>query len=97
MPSTSSATPGSRRPRTRTAMCVSYGYTSRRGGCGLPATKLVTVTFAERRTARYRLCDRHAADVHEDVASPVFAYLRATGVTETPIGGAPHTEAADVG
>ncbi|WP_217226003.1 hypothetical protein [Streptomyces anulatus] len=46
----------------------------------------MTVTFAERRTQQYRLCDRHTAGVCEDVSDPLFAHLRCTGVTESPVG-----------
>lgn len=85
MPQATPVPPETEQPGMRTAMCDSYAYTSTRGGCGVPATKLVTVTFAERRTRRYRLCDRHAAGVHEDAADPLFAYLRCTAVTQAPI------------
>ncbi|MEV7123936.1 hypothetical protein [Kitasatospora griseola] len=34
----------------------------------------------------------HAAGVHEDLADPLFAYLRHTSVTETPIEPAVPTE-----
>ncbi|MFE1190136.1 hypothetical protein [[Kitasatospora] papulosa] len=94
MPTTTSATPQTGQPGISTARCDSYAYTRRRGGCGALATKLVTITFAERRTQRYRLCDRHAEGVHEDVADPLLAYLRCTGVTESPIGSAPQATAA---
>ncbi|MFJ2217880.1 hypothetical protein ACIPJN_28990 [Streptomyces sp. NPDC086796] len=94
MATTPSATPGAEQPGNSAARCDSYAYTRRRGGCGALAAKLVTVTFAERRTQRYRLCDRHAEGVHEDVADPLFAYLRCTGVTESPIGSAAHATAA---
>ncbi|GHI98086.1 hypothetical protein [Streptomyces olivaceus] len=70
------------------AGCVSYGYTNRRGGCGAAggrAVRLLTITFAERRTQRLALCDLHAGGVYEDVADPLLAYLRCTGVTEEPI------------
>ncbi|MFD3890837.1 hypothetical protein [Streptomyces microflavus] len=67
------------------ATCDSYAYTNRRGACLGIATKLVTVTFTERRTQKMRLCDHHADGVHEDLADPLYAYLRHTGVTETPI------------
>lgn len=77
-----------------TVRCDSYAYTRRRGGCGAPATKLLTVTFTERRTQRYRLCDRHAAGVHEDVADPLFAYLGCTGVSEAPIAPADNATSA---
>ncbi|MFK0142518.1 hypothetical protein [Streptomyces murinus] len=76
-------------PRENAARCDSHAYTRRRGGCGAPATRLVTVTFAERRTRRYRLCDRHTAGLREDVADPLLAYLRCTGVTEAALGAAP--------
>ncbi|MFF8809802.1 hypothetical protein [Streptomyces omiyaensis] len=72
----------------RPAGCVSYGYTNRRGGCGAAggrAVRLLTVTFAERRTQRLALCNHHADRVYEDVADPLLAYLRCTGVTEEPI------------
>lgn len=85
MPTATPVPPETEQPSKSTARCDSYAYTRRRGGCGAPATKLLTVTFAQRRTQRYRLCDRHAAGVHEDVADPLFAYLDCTGVSETPI------------
>lgn len=85
MPTATSVSPETEQPSKTTPRCDSYAYTNRRGGCGAPATKVLTVTFAERRTQRYRLCDRHAAGVHEDVADPLFAYLRCTGVSETRI------------
>ncbi|WP_030237164.1 hypothetical protein [Streptomyces sp. NRRL S-350] len=65
--------------------CDSYAYTRRRGGCGLPAVRLLTVTYEKRRTTRYRLCDRHADGLYEDLADRLFAYLRHTGVTEAKI------------
>lgn len=72
-------------PGKRPATCDSYAYTNRRGACMSVATRLLVVTFAERRTQRMRLCDTHADGVHEDLADPLFAYLRATRVTDTPI------------
>ncbi|KUF20155.1 hypothetical protein [Streptomyces silvensis] len=72
----------------RPAGCVSYGHTHQRGGCGAAggrAVRLLTITFAERRTQRLALCDLHADGVYEDVADPLLAYLRCTGVTEVPI------------
>ncbi len=68
--------------------CVSYGYTNRRGACGAAggrAVRLVTVTFAERRTQQLALCDSHADGVYEDLAHPSFGYLRHVGITEEPI------------
>ncbi|MDW8804333.1 hypothetical protein P1P68_05890 [Streptomyces scabiei] len=46
---------------------------------------MLTITFAERRTQRLRLCELHAEGVHKDLADPLFAYLHCTGVTEGPI------------
>lgn len=74
--------------RRSAAGCDSYAYTNRRGACGAAggrAVKVLTITFAERRTQRLRLCTLHADGVYEDLADPLFAYLRCTGVTETPI------------
>ncbi|MFB8406554.1 hypothetical protein [Streptomyces sp. NPDC055912] len=85
MPTTYGLTDTQKRER-RAAGCDSYAYTNRRGACPGAATRLLTVTFAERRTQRMRLCDHHAAGVHEDLADPLFAYLRHTGVAEAPIG-----------
>ncbi len=85
MPTDIPLPPEAGQPSMSTARCDSYAYTRRRGGCGAPATKLLTVTFTERRTRRYRLCDRHASGVHEDAADPLFAYLGCTGVREAPI------------
>ncbi|WP_331727444.1 hypothetical protein OG871_40480 (plasmid) [Kitasatospora sp. NBC_00374] len=67
------------------ATCASAAYTTRPGACPSPATTLLTITFAERRTQRWAMCDRHTAGVHEDLGDPLFAYLRHTSVTETPI------------
>lgn len=94
MPTATPLPPETEQPSMSTARCDSYAYTRRRGGCGAPATKLLTVTFTERRTRRYRLCDRHAAGVHEDVADPLFAYLGCTGVSEAPIAGADNATSA---
>jgi hypothetical protein len=74
--------------RPSPAGCDSYAYTNRRGACGAAgraAIKVLTITFAERRTQRLRLCGRHVEGVYEDLADPLFAYLRCTGVTEAPI------------
>lgn len=68
--------------------CESYAYTSQRGACGAAggtAVRLLTITYAERRTQRLRLCNLHAEGVHKDLADPLFAHLQCTGVTETPI------------
>ncbi|MFD5610491.1 hypothetical protein [Kitasatospora sp. NPDC127060] len=65
--------------------CASAAYTDRPGACVSVATRLLVITFAERRTQRWAMCDRHAAGVHEDLADPLFAYLRHTSVTEAPI------------
>jgi hypothetical protein len=74
--------------RRSVAGCDSYAYTSRRGACGAAggvAVKVLTITFAERRTQRLRLCDLHAEGVYTDLADPLFAYLQCTGVEEAPI------------
>ncbi|MFG2847428.1 hypothetical protein ACGF12_30310 [Kitasatospora sp. NPDC048296] len=65
--------------------CASAAYTDRPGGCGSVATTLLVITFAERRTQRWAMCNQHAAGVHEDLADPLLAYLRHTSVTQTPI------------
>ncbi|MFJ9521274.1 hypothetical protein ACIRPK_23865 [Kitasatospora sp. NPDC101801] len=65
--------------------CASYGYTNRPGGCGRIAAAHITITYAKRRTTRWPMCTTHAARVHEDLADPLFAYLRHTSVIETPI------------
>ena len=74
--------------RPSPAGCDSYAYTNRRGACGAAggvAVKVLTITFAERRTQRFRLCHLHVEGVYKDLADPLFAHLRCTGVTETPI------------
>ncbi len=77
-----------RAERPSLAGCESYAYTNRRGACGAAgkaAVKVLTITFAERRTQRLRLCETHVEGVYQDLADPLFAHLRCTGVTEAPI------------
>ncbi|MFF8994441.1 hypothetical protein ACF09H_31865 [Streptomyces sp. NPDC014983] len=72
--------------RARTAArCDSHAYTRRRGGCGAPVARLATITSAERRARRYRLCDQHAVGLPEDVAGSLPAF-RCTGVAEAALG-----------
>ncbi|MEU9482009.1 hypothetical protein [Streptomyces sp. NPDC048191] len=69
--------------------CESYAYTNQRGACGAAggtAVRLLTITYAERRTQRLRLCNLHADGVYKDLKDPLLAHLGCTGVTETPIG-----------
>ncbi|MFF5332562.1 hypothetical protein [Streptomyces rubradiris] len=52
---------------------------------------MLTITFAERPILRLHLCNLHAEGVHKDLADPLLAHLKCTGVTEEPIVAAPGT------